>query len=173
VKELWILRHGKAASGSPNGEDHSRPLTGRGRRQSATVATFVADQLSAGRKGPDLVISSTATRALKTAEPVHAILPAGVPLDVERSLYGADPDDVIDRLRLLPDDVTVVMIVGHNPTFADLSVLLLSPDDAKGQAALKDGLPTGTLVRLSLDIASWPALVAGSGHLEEFFVPTR
>jgi phosphohistidine phosphatase len=173
VKELWILRHGKASSGSPDGEDHSRPLTGRGRRQSDSVATFVTEQLAAGLKGPDLVISSTATRALKTAEPVHGILPAGVPLDVERDLYGADPDDVIDRLRLLPDDVSVVMIVGHNPTFEDLSVLLLDSDDAKGRAALKDGLPTGTLVRLSLDIDTWSALVPGSGHLEEFFVPSR
>jgi len=173
VKYLWILRHGKAASKNSGGDDHSRPLTARGRRQSAEVATFVADRVASGAPAPDIVVSSSAARARATAEPVHAVLGAGVPLDIEPSLYGADADDVVDRLRLLADDIDAVMIVGHNPTFHELALLLVSPDDAPGRARLEAGFPTAALALVALDIPAWAALAAGSGCLEELFVPVR
>jgi phosphohistidine phosphatase len=173
VKYLWILRHGKAASKSSGGDDHSRPLTSRGRRQSAEVASFVTGQEAAGAPTPDIVISSSAARALATAEPVHAVLGSGVPLDIDSSFYGADPDDIIDRLRLLPDDIGSVMIVGHNPTFADLALLLLSPDDPGGAARLDAGFPTAALALLALPAAKWSELSAHSGHLQELLLPTR
>jgi phosphohistidine phosphatase len=173
VKYLWILRHGKAASKSTRGDDHGRPLTGRGRRQSADVATFLAAQETAGAPTPDLVISSSAARARATAEPVHAVLGPGVPLDIDSTLYGADPDDIIDRLRLLSDDLGSVMIVGHNPTFADLALLLLSPDDTAGASRLADGFPTAALALLALSISHWSELATGAGHLQELFLPTR
>jgi phosphohistidine phosphatase len=171
VKYLWILRHGKAASKSSGGDDHSRPLTGRGRRQSDEVAAFVAEKETPGAPTPDIVISSSAARARATAEPVHAVLGAGVPLDIDPSLYGADPDDVIDRLRLLPDDLGSVMIVGHNPTFHDLALLLLSADDSAGIARLEAGFPTAALALLALSVTKWTELTAGVGHLEELFLP--
>jgi phosphohistidine phosphatase len=173
MKHLWILRHGKAASKSTKGDDHSRPLTGRGRRQSTEVAALVADKVTSGAPTPDLVLSSSAARARATAEPVHGAMRDGVPLDIERPLYGADADDVINRLRLLTDDIGAVMIVGHNPTFEDLALLLLSPDDADGRARLGDGFPTAGLAVEALDVATWSEVTAGCGRLEEFFVPTR
>jgi phosphohistidine phosphatase len=174
VKNVWILRHGKAASKSSDGDDHSRPLTGRGRRQSTEVAAFLADQVASGAApAPDLVLSSTAARARATAEPVHAVLGADVALELERALYGADPDDIIDRLRLLPETVGTVMVVGHNPTFHELALLLLSSEDTDGRHRLEAGFPTAALALVALDITAWPAAAARSGHLEELFLPTR
>jgi phosphohistidine phosphatase len=172
MRYLWILRHGKAASKSSDGDDHSRPLTGRGRRQTTEVAAFLTTQLAAGRPLPDLVLSSSAARARATAEPVHAALGPSVPLDIESALYGADPDDIVTRLRLLPDETTAVMIVGHNPTFHDLALLLLSAGDPDPRARL-EAFPTAALALLALDLPTWSALAPGSGRLQEFFVPTR
>jgi phosphohistidine phosphatase len=173
MKHVWILRHAKAASDGPDGDDHSRPLTGRGRRQSALVAAHLAEKRAAGAPTPDLILSSSAVRALSTAEPVHDALGADVPLEIERALYGADPDDVVDRLRLLPDDIGAVMIVGHNPTFHDLALLLLSEDDRDGRARLEAGFPTAALAVVALDADTWSAAVPGSGRLEELSVPPR
>jgi phosphohistidine phosphatase len=173
VKSVWILRHGKAASKSTKGDDHGRALTARGRRQSAEVATYVAQKLSSGTAAPDMVVSSSAARARATAEPVHAALGDGVPMDIEPELYGADADDVVDRLRLLADDIDGVMIVGHNPTFQDLALLLVSPDDGTGHSRLEDGFPTAALAVVTFDIPKWGQLAAGGGHLEDFFVPSR
>jgi phosphohistidine phosphatase len=173
MKHLWILRHGKAASGSPGGDDHSRPLTGRGRRQTTAVAAFVTDQVASGRPGPDLVLSSSAVRALTTAEPVHAALAGTVPLEIERPLYLADPDDIVTRLRLLPDEIGVVMIVGHNPTFHDLALLLVGSGDAEGHTRLEAGFPTAALAIVALDVSRWSEVDTGCGRLEELFVPTH
>jgi phosphohistidine phosphatase len=172
VKHLWILRHAKAASQGTEGDDHSRPLTGRGRRQTTQVAAYMAAKVAAAEPVPDLVISSSATRARMTAEPVHAALGDGVPLDIEPALYGADPDDIVDRLRLIGDDTTSVMVVGHNPTFHELALLLDAVDD-DGRARLETGFPTAALAHLVLDVTTWTEVVAGCGRLEELFVPTK
>jgi phosphohistidine phosphatase len=171
MKHLWILRHAKAASDGPDGDDHSRPLTGRGRRQSALVAAHLAEKRATGAPTPDLVLSSSAVRARTTAEPVHDALGADVPLEIERALYGADPDDVVDRLRLLPEEIGSVMIVGHNPTFHDLALLLTSEDDRDGRARLVAGFPTAALAVIALDAATWSAVAPARGRLEELFVP--
>jgi phosphohistidine phosphatase len=173
MKYLWILRHAKAASDGPDGDDHSRPLTGRGRRQGDSVAAHMAEKRASGAPTPDLLLSSSAVRALTTAEPVHAALGTDVPLEIERALYGADPDDVVNRLRLIPDDISGVMIVGHNPTFHELALLLLSDDDPDGRARLEGSFPTAALALLALDAATWSSLVPGSGRLQELFVPPR
>jgi phosphohistidine phosphatase len=138
------------------------------------VAAFVADQVASGAgPAPDHVLSSTAARARATAEPVHAALASGVALELEPALYGADPDDIIDRLRLLPDTVGTVMVVGHNPTFHELALLLLSSDDTDGRRRLEAGFPTAALALVALDVTDWSAAAPGSGHLEELFLPTR
>jgi phosphohistidine phosphatase len=172
MKSVWILRHAKAASHGSGDDDHSRPLTGRGRRQGDAVARYLTDRVTSGASLPDLVISSSAVRARRTAEAAHSALGDGVPLEIEGDLYGADPDDIVTRLRLLPDDVEAVMIVGHNPTFHDLTLLLVSADDAEGRTRLEAGFPTAALAIVSLDAEVWTDVVAGSGRLEELFVPT-
>jgi phosphohistidine phosphatase len=172
VKDLWILRHAKAASQGTEGDDHSRPLTGRGRRQTTQVAAHMADKVASGEPVPDLVLSSSATRARMTAEPVHAALGDGIPLDIEPALYGADPDDIVHRLRLVGDDTSSVMIVGHNPTFHELALLLVSDDD-DGRARLETGFPTAALAHVVLDVTTWTEVAAGCGRLVELFVPTR
>jgi len=173
VKHVWILRHAKAASEGRDGDDHSRPLTGRGRRQSAQVASFLADRVASGAPTPDVVLSSSAARALATAEAAHAALGENVPFEIGRALYKADADDIVDRLRLVPDEIEAVMVVGHNPSFHDLTLLLVSDDDTDGRARLAEGFPTAALAIVALDVTSWSQVVAGSGHLDEMFVPTR
>ncbi len=173
MKHVWILRHGKAATKGPAGDDHSRPLTGRGRRQSAEVAAYLADKVAAGAPTPDVVLTSSAARALETAQAVHGALGEDVPLEIGRALYGADADDIVNRLRLVPDEIASVMVVGHNPAFHDLTLLLVSADDSEGRARLEAGFPTAALAVVALDAGHWTEVVAGCGRLEELFLPTR
>jgi len=66
-----------------------------------------------------------------------------------------------------------VMIVGHNPTFHELALLLVSPDDDDGRARLEAGFPTAALAIVALDVERWAEVMAGCGRLEELFLPTR
>lgn len=165
VRSLWVLRHAKAVAQAPT--DHERQLSGRGRRQCEELASH----LRALPAAPAEVLCSSAARALETARSAVAAMPEGVALTVEAALYGADADDVVDRLCLVDDDRAEVMVVGHNPTLLELLQLLLDPGDTEGSRRLADGLPTCALAVVDLDVEAWGRLTAGTGRLRSFFVP--
>jgi phosphohistidine phosphatase len=166
---VWVLRHAKA--GPQGRDDHSRPITARGRRQAAEVGRYVARPPVTGVARPELVLASSARRALQTAELVMAELGGDVELVVEHRLYQADPDDVVDILRELGDDPSSVLVVGHNPTVHELALLLLDGEDTAGNAALEQGFPTATLAVVSVDTASWSRLATGTGTLFDLHRP--
>lgn len=185
VRFLWLLRHGKAASDAPwGGSDAERPLTARGRRD----ATALGRRLAAGEgvlgldgvRLPDVVLGSAAVRTRQTAELVVDGM-GERPLDLYRSLYGAETTTVLQYLRELDDGVGSAMVVGHNPTMYRLAWELL-PDDAAGEEAGPDGssdrarlrehgFPTCSLAVLVLTVSSWEDVAAGSGALAGVFSP--
>jgi len=165
-----VLRHAKAETGAPGGQDHDRALAGRGRRQGEALRALVPSLVTAGRPAPSLVLCSTARRARQTAAPVIEALGPSVTVEEERGLYGADPDDVVERLRIVPDDVAAVMVVGHNPTLHELCFDLLADDDRAGAARLEEGFPTAALAVVALDVASWARVAGGVGRLDELVV---
>jgi phosphohistidine phosphatase len=158
-----VLRHAKAASQGP--DDHGRPLTGRGRRQATDVGAYVAGDPVPGAPVPELVLSSSARRAVETAELVTAELGARAELVVEPALYGADADDVVEIVRGLGGEADSVMVVGHNPTVHELAVLLLDDEDVGGRARLDAGFPTAALAVIAVATPTWTRLAPGSGTL--------
>jgi phosphohistidine phosphatase len=166
---VWVLRHAKAA---PQGrDDHSRPLTPRGRRQATEVGTYLAGAPVPEVAVPELVLSSSARRAVQTAELVVAELGDDVELVVERRLYPADPDDVVDILRGLGSDPASVLVVGHNPTVHELALLLLDGDDGRGRSRLERGFPTASLAVIAVGATSWTGLSTGTGTLLDLHTP--
>ena len=121
---------------------------------------------------PRLVLCSSAARALQTAELVLPALGDEVTLEVERDLYEARPGDVVERIRRVEHDVSSVMVVGHNPTFADLVSSMVSEADASGRRRLED-FPTCALAQIVVQIPAWAQLELATGRLEELFVPER
>ena len=164
-----MLRHAKAASQGT--DDHSRPLTGRGRRQASEVGAALARAPLPTAPTPRLVLSSPARRALKTAELVVAELEGPVELVVERGLYSAGPADVINMLRLVDDDMPSVMVVGHNPTVYELVFDLLDADDEPARARLEQGFAPSSLAVVGLPAPSWASLGTGTGTLLELRRP--
>jgi phosphohistidine phosphatase len=166
---LWVLRHAKAAA--QGRDDHSRPITARGRRQATEVGRYVARTAVTGATRPELVLSSSARRAVQTAELVVAELGADVELVVEHRLYHAGPDDVVDIVRELGDDPESVLVVGHNPTVHELALDLVDDGDAARNAALEQGFPTATLAVIAVAAPSWSRLATGTGTLLDLHTP--
>ncbi len=166
---MWVLRHAKAASQGP--DDHGRALTARGRRQAAAVGSHLVAAPVPGAETPRLVVSSSARRAVQTAELVVAAFEDHVELVVERALYGADADDVIEIMRGLDDDVASVMVVGHNPAMHELALGLLDGEDTEGRARLEGGFPTAALAVTAVPAGSWAAVSLGSATLLELRTP--
>lgn len=114
-RRLVVLRHAKAehAAGLP---DVERALTDRGRNQARAVGGLLA------REGlvPDHVICSAAKRTRQTWRLVAEGLPAKPKVDVDESLYTADLETAFGLVHRVDPGVRTLLVVGHNPTMADL-----------------------------------------------------
>ncbi len=158
MKRLWILRHAKSSWDEPDLADHDRPLAPRGRKAGKRIARWA----DANGVRPDLVLCSSAVRALATLELVRPGL--GDPTEeVESGLYHASATQLVARLSMVDDSVTGVLLLGHNPAMLDLAARLAPPGP--------DAFPTGALACLRLEIERWDGVRPGCGRLEDLVVP--
>ena len=164
-KRLFILRHAKSSWDEPGLADHERPLAPRGRRAVEAIAAHV----SAAGITPELVLCSSARRTRETLEGVAV----GREHVIEPGLYGANCQDVLERLHRVPEEIGSVMLVGHNPTLQAL-VLRLADEDAAAHgsdlAEVRRKFPTGALATLIFD-GAWGKLSPGSARLASYVRP--
>ncbi|MGH9091844.1 MAG: SixA phosphatase family protein [Acidimicrobiales bacterium] len=164
---LWILRHAKTVPDPPPGKtDHERPLAPRGRRDADALGHRLADPGFGTGGRPALVLCSTATRTVQTAERVLAALHHPPDVEYRRTLYGASPDQVLDELRGVEDGVGTVMVVGHNPAAHDL-VVAMGAEPAPGGISF----PTCALAVYGLPVEAWSDVAPGTGTLLGLFAP--
>lgn len=146
MKKFILIRHGKSAWDQPFLDDHDRPLAERGQRDVPKMAQRLK------KKGilPDLIISSSALRALDTAKITAKEL--GYPkkeIKQDPHLYHASPHAMLKILRMQHDSVETLLLFGHNPGLNDL-ITYLGGDI--------DNLPTSGQFGFYLDADSWEEL---------------
>jgi phosphohistidine phosphatase len=157
-KRLFLLRHAKSSWDDPALADHDRPLAPRGRKAGKLIGMHLRDN----RIELSLVLCSSARRARETLELAR---PAGDVL-IERELYGASAQQLLERLRKVPDEHEAVMLIGHNPAIEDLAVSLAGP----GAQLIGDKFPTGALATLSFN-GRWSELAPAAVELESLVRP--
>jgi phosphohistidine phosphatase len=165
-KRLFVLRHAKSSWDDPGLDDHERPLAPRGRR----AVTVLGEHLRKTGIRPALVLCSSSRR---TRETLDGVAPGGETL-IEPGLYAASAQDLLDRLRRVPDDVESVMVIGHNPAL-QIVVLRLAVDgapvpDGSDLAAIRRKFPTGALATLTFD-CGWSELAPGCAQLAGYVRP--
>lgn len=168
MRTILLLRHAKSAWSDPRLDDHERPLTRRGERAAKAVADYIV------RTGPhpDLILCSTAMRTRQTLAPLVTRLPAPAPpISLEKSLYLASEDTLLAHLRAVTDDVSTVLLIGHNDGIWRLAEVLAGSGPAEALAALREKFPTGALARLSVPDRPWRDLATGSAKLVAFVRP--
>jgi len=112
-QQLWLLRHGEAVPHESK-PDHERELTPRGERQSIAAGEALA------RLGLEAAACYTSplVRARQTAE--LACRSLGVEPEDRESLGKEFDADAARELLLEHEDGARVLIVGHNPSFAQV-----------------------------------------------------
>jgi phosphohistidine phosphatase len=145
MKTLLIMRHAKSAWDNAKLADHERPLNQRGKQDAPRMGKLLKDE----ELVPDLIISSTAERALRTAELTALACDFDGRLLTTRHFYLADPATFLERLREVDDQFNRVMIVGHNPGMEELVA------DLTGQA---EHFSTANIAHVELPITSWSQL---------------
>jgi phosphohistidine phosphatase len=159
MKTLLILRHAKSSWANTYLGDHDRPLKKRGKRDAPRMGRLLREE----NLLPDLVISSSAKRALDTAEAAAAASGYDDQIVVTRDFYHADSESYTDKLRSLPNEVNRVLIVGHNPGMEELLVDLTGAHER---------MPTAALAQVSLPVENWSEVtLETSGSLENLWLP--
>jgi phosphohistidine phosphatase len=160
MKRIVIVRHAKAV---PFGydDDFNRTLRSQGKED----ARILSLALKENRVSPDLILSSPAKRALKTAEIFASTLryPASR-IMVEEELYeGLTTQDFLDIIRNLPENVQTVFVFGHNPTVYYLVNNLVK--------LFNSDMPTCSTVGIDFETESWQEVNAREGKVVFHLMP--
>jgi len=142
MKTLLLMRHAKSSWKDNSLSDHDRPLKKRGRKDAKRMANI----LEKNDLFPHMILSSSAARTVETVDIIVENLGYENEILVLDSLYMGEPDDFVEALQNLDNDIDIVMIVAHNPGIeAYLQII-----DGEIEA-----MPTGALGHLVLGIDDW------------------
>ncbi|GMQ77767.1 MAG: histidine phosphatase family protein [Anaerolineae bacterium] len=159
MKSLLILRHAKSSWKNKYLSDHDRPLNKRGKRDAPRMGQLIRNEDLV----PDLILTSSAERALKTAEAAADACGFEDEIQIVRSFYHGSIGTYHDVLSQVSDKISRVLIVGHNPGLEDFLEDLIG---------VWERLPTAALAHITLPIRSWKNFDEQiEGHLENLWVP--
>lgn len=130
-RALVLLRHAKS-DWSGDQADIDRPLARRGRRQAPEAGRWLAH----GVDRIDLAVVSPAKRTRSTWKLAAAELVDRPPVRVDDRVYAASAAELLDVVRELPEDLGLVVLVGHNPGLEDLATLLTGDEVRMTTSAL-------------------------------------
>ena len=167
TRQLFLLRHAKSSWGASDISDYDRPLAPRGERAVEKLRGYMAQAGVA----PALVLCSAAKRAHQTLAGVQGALGDGAEVSLEEDLYLLSAEGWINRLRRVPDTVSSVMAVGHNPGLQILALMLAGSGDATLLARMGMKYPSGGFAALSWPGAHWSAIGENACRLDAFVVP--
>ena len=162
MRTLVLMRHAKSDYPAGVG-DHERPLAPRGEREAGLAGQWLRENVPP----IDAVLCSSATRTRQTLAQTGVDAPASF----LEALYGASPGEVIYEITKVADDVTTLLVVGHEPTTSHLALGLAGPGSDRGSAeqmALK--YPTSAIAVLKVS-GPWTGLQLSSAELVSFHVP--
>jgi phosphohistidine phosphatase len=173
---LWLLRHAKAVADPPSGgDDFDRVLAPRGRRDATALGVLIGPDghgIETHVPLPQVAFVSPAARTKATAELVFEGMGTPARVEFPMDVYGGDPEDVLNHLRRLDEDVTSAMVVLHNPTGQFMARELLTTDDEDGlELAVRRGFPTCALGIYLFEATRWADVGAHDAVLEELLIP--
>lgn len=162
--KLILTRHAKSSWDDPLIYDHDRALNARGVKSGRAIGRWLKDQ----EHLPDVILTSSATRAQATAELIAGELDFKGEFIVESGIYHASADTMMKHLRRM--DKKCVVMVGHNPGIADFAARLLSeiPDHSRFY-----DYPTAATLVASAKALSWKSVHFGALHPVDFVIPRQ
>jgi phosphohistidine phosphatase len=151
MKTLLVMRHAKSSWAEPTQADHDRPLNKRGKKAAPLMGRLLQERDAV----PDLILSSTAMRAVSTARAVAESCGYAGVVEERRELYLAEPEGYLAVIRGVPSEVGRLLVVGHNPGAENLI------EELTGELA---EMPTAAIARIALAVDTWSALELDQSH---------
>lgn len=161
IKTVYLLRHAKAENQDLKKNDHERRLIDKGIRHAGKMAKLLEDF----RFPPEAIFTSSASRAHETAQIFAKALKLENQLTVEDALYSASQQAYLQRIQKMPEELSSVMIVGHNPILEDLLVTLTS------RSPFHTKMPTCALAAVHFHVTLWSEIRPATGILRMLLYP--
>lgn len=162
MKRLTLVRHAKSSWKDPELADFDRPLNKRGKQD----APLMGERLAGLNPRPELILSSPAKRARKTAKLIARELElADDRLILVTEIYEAEPEILLKVVRGLDDRWAHVLLVGHHPGLTDLGNRLADCGI--------ENIPTCGVLCLDFDAGSWKSIGPRSGTLVFYDYPKK
>jgi phosphohistidine phosphatase len=160
MKTLLLVRHAKSSWDDITQKDFDRPLNDRGKRDAPEMAGRVKEK---GVK-PDLLVSSPAKRAKKTA----TLFAEQLNLDKDdillvEGLYEPTKEAFETAIANLPGKADTVAIFSHNPTITEFVNTLSN--------VRIDDMPTCAVFAVSKDVLHWADFKGGDASFLFFDYP--
>ncbi len=157
---LFLCRHAKSSWAEPGLSDKDRPLNERGKND----APMMGRMLESREESVDLVISSTAKRALKTAKLISdEIGYSQNDIIIDNRIYMAGIADFIEVLQECRNKDKTIMLFSHNYGITDFANYI------SGSGI--DNIPTCGIVKIKFDFSNWEKIKKEKGKLEYFIYP--
>lgn len=157
---IGLVRHAKSSWDNPTLNDHDRSLNDRGLRD----APIMAEQVKLIFGVPELLISSTANRALSTAKIFREKMEMDPStLEEKHEIYHAAEENVLDVISSI-NDVSYALLFGHNPTMTFLANSFTGGD-------MISNVPTCGVVMLESTASSWLELNISNTKRIQFIYP--
>lgn len=157
---LYLMRHAQSADKQHSQTDKERELTVQGLRDAIKIGAWLYNE----KINPDVIVSSTATRAKSTAGlllDTMKLMPEKIQLNDE--LYDASVRTFLREITQLEDTLHHVVCVGHNPAISYLAEYLTKAEIGE--------LPPGGLVVIQFEILLWQKIGEASGKFIKLITP--
>ncbi len=160
MKNLILIRHAKSSWKYPELDDFDRPLNNRGKRDAPIMGEHLAQQ----EIMPDLILSSPAKRAIKTAGIISQKTDFPLKNIIEdEKIYAASYSTLLSIIQQIEDGYESVLLIGHNPAITQLAVFLTNH--------LIENIPTCGVVSVTFETTAWKKVSEGTGTMKFFNYP--
>nr|WP_320119130.1 histidine phosphatase family protein [uncultured Marinifilum sp.] len=163
MKHLFLVRHAKTEVIRYDITDFQRNLKNRGINDS----NLIAKKLLLKDAIPDLIISSTANRAIQTANLFAKNLnyPEEKIVQLDKLYDGFTTHDFLEMLNKYGEDKDNIMVVGHNPSIEYLAFNL--------SQEFYDYVPTCTIIGIKFKVDKWSEIEVRTGEISLYEFPNK
>ena len=161
MKTILLFRHGKSEISTDFCKDHDRSLVSEGIKEAGRMGIYLA-RINAL---PDLVISSTALRAITTSDIAMKKGKWTCPMIQEGGIYGGSPSFLLNLVQNQDDKFSSICLVGHEPNF---SSFIVQSTDSNYRC-----FPTASMAKIDFDVNRWEHITMGFGNFDWQVQPNK
>lgn len=158
MKKLYLIRHAKSSWKDMTLDDFDRPLNKRGKKD----APFMAKTLKQKNINPDILISSPAIRAKKTA--LYFQKEFNKHIKYFDSLYHPSVSELENIITSFDDSYESIFLFSHNPGLNQLAFEYLD---------FNENIPTSAILGIKFDCNNWKDIISSKKELLIFDYPKR